>query len=419
MNDWLHSLPLAWMALVVFGATYIVGALIQAIVAGLAVGERARSFKAVSPGRPLGHHLRLVRGLYGGAGLERHRSRQCRGRAGSQRAEVGCGAGREPAPDAELRLRSLVRSYIEETTASEWPLMAQGAATLKSSPATLTNALSSPFPCRRAPLDNRLHSVRSPARLGKPWKRAVERILVSRSEVNATKWACLILQAICALFAIAVVHSDNRLASALAIGAFATGVAASLLLILSHDRPFVGTIAVRPDALMQVMPGRRKAMTSAGTAQPRGSGIACCDNSCGTNVVQSHGVAAAIGGGIRATQNVRRGWPRDADCLQLRPEDCAISMGRVAIVGQGIVGQGKVRQGKVRQGKVRWYTYRAKQGFDQLHDLALLALPSAPRTLSGTAAAPPGSRIAARRRRFSHRCGVRDRFAIFVQGGIA
>ena len=48
-----------------------------------------------------------------------------------------------------------------------------------------------------------------------------------------------------------------------------------------------------------------------------------------------------------------------------------MSMGRVAIVGQGIVGQGKVRQGKVR-----WYTYRAKQGFDQLHDLAPLALPS-------------------------------------------
>ena len=49
-----------------------------------------------------------------------------------------------------------------------------------------------------------------------------QRILVSHSEVNATKWACLILQAVCALLAIAVVHGDNRLASAIALGTFAT-----------------------------------------------------------------------------------------------------------------------------------------------------------------------------------------------------
>jgi hypothetical protein len=56
MSDWLHNLPVAWMALVVFGATYLVAAAIYAVVMGLAVGERARSFKAFSPGMlpPLG-----------------------------------------------------------------------------------------------------------------------------------------------------------------------------------------------------------------------------------------------------------------------------------------------------------------------------------------------------------------------------
>jgi hypothetical protein len=32
-----------------------------------------------------------------------------------------------------------------------------------------------------------------------------------------------------------MVHSDNRLASIIAMGIFATGVAASMLLILAHD----------------------------------------------------------------------------------------------------------------------------------------------------------------------------------------
>jgi len=56
MSDWLHRLPVAWMAVVVFGATYLFAAAIYATVMSLASGERARAFKAVSPGMlpPLG-----------------------------------------------------------------------------------------------------------------------------------------------------------------------------------------------------------------------------------------------------------------------------------------------------------------------------------------------------------------------------
>jgi hypothetical protein len=43
------------------------------------------------------------------------------------------------------------------------------------------------------------------------------------------------MQAVCALVAIAMVHSDNRLASIIAMGIFATGVATPMLLILAHD----------------------------------------------------------------------------------------------------------------------------------------------------------------------------------------
>ena len=62
MSDWLHNLPVLWMALVVFGVTYLIAASIYAGVNALAVGERARAFKAVSPGilSPMG----IVFGLY-------------------------------------------------------------------------------------------------------------------------------------------------------------------------------------------------------------------------------------------------------------------------------------------------------------------------------------------------------------------
>jgi hypothetical protein len=68
------------------------------------------------------------------------------------------------------------------------------------------------------------------------------------------KWLCLVLQALCALVAIAMVHSDNRLASTIMMAIFATGVAASILLIAAHDRPFAGDISVGPDPLLQVKP---------------------------------------------------------------------------------------------------------------------------------------------------------------------
>jgi hypothetical protein len=81
-----------------------------------------------------------------------------------------------------------------------------------------------------------------------------QRIIVSQSHVNFVKWSCLFVQAVCALLAIALVHSDNRLACAITMGIFATGVAASVLLIASHDRPFTGQISVGPAPLLQVMP---------------------------------------------------------------------------------------------------------------------------------------------------------------------
>jgi hypothetical protein len=84
--------------------------------------------------------------------------------------------------------------------------------------------------------------------------RSPPRLKARLSEVNLVKWACLVLQAVCALLAIAIVHGDNRLASTIAMGIFATGVAASLLLILAHDRPFIGELSVGPQPLLQVMP---------------------------------------------------------------------------------------------------------------------------------------------------------------------
>src|SRR5215469_16426485 len=56
MNDWLHTLPIWQMGVVVFAVTYLVAGGIVIIITALAKGERARIFKQVSAGLlpPLG-----------------------------------------------------------------------------------------------------------------------------------------------------------------------------------------------------------------------------------------------------------------------------------------------------------------------------------------------------------------------------
>jgi hypothetical protein len=80
------------------------------------------------------------------------------------------------------------------------------------------------------------------------------RILVSRDQVNMVKWSCLLLQAVCALVAIAFVHCDDPLAGLVSLALFATGVAASILLIAAHDRPFIGQISISPQPLLRILP---------------------------------------------------------------------------------------------------------------------------------------------------------------------
>ena len=80
-----------------------------------------------------------------------------------------------------------------------------------------------------------------------------QRIVISESAVGTVKWAGILLMGFCTLVAIAMVHSDNRLACAIALTLFASGIALSLLLIAAYSSPFTGEISVRPDLLKQVI----------------------------------------------------------------------------------------------------------------------------------------------------------------------
>jgi len=159
-------------------------------------------------------------------------------------------------PDAQLR--NLIRRYIAEAASQEWPMMARRTATLQVIPGALAEALQLTLALSPGTPGQQIAQREITAALRNALDARRQRILISQSEVNLTKWSTLVLQALCALVAIAMVHSDNRLASLIALGLFATGVAAAALLIAAHDRPFIGQVAVGPEPLLQVMPEAAK-----------------------------------------------------------------------------------------------------------------------------------------------------------------
>jgi Protein of unknown function (DUF4239) len=256
MADWLYHLPVVWMALVVFAGTSLITGVVYGAVLALATGGRARAFKAVSPVTLT--PLVLVFGLLVGflaaqVWSDAQRATAAVTREASALRTVVLLAPSFPG-ETEVRIRALVRRHIQDAVSQEWPAMARQQATLTMIPAAVTEALQltlSVLPQSQAQtlaqreMVSALHSALDARR---------ERIIISRSMINWVKWTVVILLAVLILLTIAIVHSDNRAAAAIAMALFSIGVAACVVLIASHNRPFTGDISVGPDLLLQVMP---------------------------------------------------------------------------------------------------------------------------------------------------------------------
>jgi hypothetical protein len=281
MREWLHALPIGWQAAVVFGSTYLITALIYSVVQRLAVGERAKAFKAVSPGMlpPLGILFGLFVAFIASQVWNDHdKANTAVNREASALSKVIYLAGSFPG-DTETRLRELLRRHLDEVLNVEWPIMdgrtvsekgtvpfsPPGTGKSGQSPTVSDSSLRvTPHDLAEAmqlTLSVKTHSegqITAQREILAALEDALEarrqRIIVSHAQVHGVKWACLLIQAACTLIAIALVHSDNRRGSAIALAIFSTGVAVSIFLVAAHDRPFGGAIGVKSALLAHVLP---------------------------------------------------------------------------------------------------------------------------------------------------------------------
>ena len=251
MGDWLLNLPVPWMALFIFLITYLIAGSIGFVVTTLAVNERAKGFKAVSPGvlPVFGILFALLVGFIAvevWGNFEKAKSAVTT-EASALRAVILL-AGAFP-DEQRTRIYALVNRHIDESV-KEWPEMVQRRATLATLPTALIEALHETLALKPADDSQRAAQPEMVKELHIALDARRQRIVISESSLGTVKWVGILLQGLCTLVAFAVVHSDNRLARAITLTLLATGVAMSVLLIAAYSRPFT---SVGPELLKQVI----------------------------------------------------------------------------------------------------------------------------------------------------------------------
>jgi Protein of unknown function (DUF4239) len=185
------------MAVVVCGVTYLIAAAIYAIVLVLETGERARAFKAVSPGilSPLG----VIFGLFVAFTAvqvwnDNDRANEAVDREASALREVVVLAASFPG-EPQTRLRALIRRHIEVAATQEWPMMAHRTATMNIIPRYLAEALQLTLALTPSGQGQQIAQRQIATNLETALDARRQRILISRVQVNFGKWSCLFVQA--------------------------------------------------------------------------------------------------------------------------------------------------------------------------------------------------------------------------------
>lgn len=240
MSDWLLNLPVLRMAVVVFGATYLIAGGIYLLVTELAVNERARAFKAVSSGMlpTLGTLFAL---LIGFIAVEVW--------SDFDKAKVAVATEASALRAVVSTRRNFPRGTEDAYLCSDQPShrgsgesrMARDGAPASDPLAFGVEALHEALALKHADDSQRTAQPEMVRALRAALGARRQRIVISESSVGAVKWVGILLQGLCTLGRYC--HGSQRQPAHLRL--FATGIALSVLLIAAYSRPFTGEISDR------------------------------------------------------------------------------------------------------------------------------------------------------------------------------
>ena len=253
---WLEAQWTTVIALVVFGACYMLTAAIFCLAAILSRRAVAKDLKEVAPVlTPLCIILGLLIGfLSARVWADLDRANQYVGQEAGALRETILLTDALPS-DVRTGVRQAVKKHIEFIESKEWPAMASGRANLQSIAVGLAEAMTAVLSFAPVQSNQQLAQQRALAAIEQALEARRNRVLLSEAEIAPLQWIVIIGLAVLTLVTLAMVLIEERLAMAIAMFIYSTGIAVCLVLLMAYDRPFgTGGFVVQPTVLRDIMP---------------------------------------------------------------------------------------------------------------------------------------------------------------------
>ena len=157
--------------------------------------------------------------------------------------------------DVRTGVRQAVKKHIDFIESKEWPAMASGSANLHSVAVGLAEAMTALLSFTPVQSNQQLAQQRALAAIEQALEARRNRVLLSEAEIAPLQWIVIIGLAVLILVTLAMVLIQERLAMAITMFIYSTGIAVCLVLLMSYDRPFgTGGFVVQPTVLRDIMP---------------------------------------------------------------------------------------------------------------------------------------------------------------------
>jgi hypothetical protein len=256
---WMTAQSIVVIAVLVFGAVYLLAAIILAAAAFAVRRGLDRVFEGASPGTlaPISVTFALLVGFVAADVWPIFdRARSALGMEAARLHEAMVVADTLP-ESVRSTLRRRVQQHIDSIVAREWPAMASRTQSLKDAPSALHAALGELLSINLNDDGQRLARARAVAAIEDALDARRQRILLSQDTLGGIKAFVLFLLTGLVMVTIALVHIERqrRGLQIFTVAIFATAAAACMLAILVYDRPFGGGgISLSPERLIEVRP---------------------------------------------------------------------------------------------------------------------------------------------------------------------
>jgi Protein of unknown function (DUF4239) len=155
--------------------------------------------------------------------------------------------------DTRTAVAAAIKTYVDFVETDDWPAMARGEASLRRIPPGLRDAMTALLSFNPAAAGQRIAQERAVGAIEQALEARRHRIVLSQTIISPTQWQVIVLLSALGLLTIAIVHVEHRVTAAVGMAIFSTAIAACLVLLMVHDRPFAaGGITLQPNSLREV-----------------------------------------------------------------------------------------------------------------------------------------------------------------------